>query len=231
MDLPVSPSGQTDKDMRLSWGESQSVLSSRMCPSGWTYRSALPGKQIASHGVSHRASSLAGCVLLDGPTGHADKAHRCSKHKPYNGWILQWSRPLLQGYRHTERLSWGESFGMDLLVTPTRHSDAANTNPTTGGSYSGPGLYCRASNQAIGRKRTYYHLVIQGSLTYQTNKSTSDSHLLYSLPLRLSTCKLANYSDGLIPVNSLVGCSECYVSRAEKSNTLKAPFDQKQPPR
>jgi hypothetical protein len=145
MDLPVSPSGQTDKDMRLSWGESQSVLSSRMCPSGWTYRSALPGKQIASHGVSHRASSLAGCVLLDGPTGHADKAHRCSKHKPYNGWILQWSRPLLQGYRHTERLSWGESFRMDLLVTPTRHTDAANTSPTTGGSYSGPGLYCRAT--------------------------------------------------------------------------------------
>src|ERR1700694_1078666 len=46
------------------------------------------------------------------------------------------------------RLSWGESFGMDLPVTPTRHTDAANTSPTTGGSYRGPGLYCRATNQA-----------------------------------------------------------------------------------
>src|ERR1700694_4640066 len=44
------------------------------------------------------------------------------------------------------RLSWGESFGMDLPVTPTRHTDAANTSPTTGGSYSGPGLYCRATD-------------------------------------------------------------------------------------
>jgi len=77
----------TDKDMRLSRGESQSVLSSRMCPSGWTYQSALPGKQTktcASHGVSHRASSLAGCVLLDGPTGQPFRANR-QRHAPLMG--------------------------------------------------------------------------------------------------------------------------------------------------
>ena len=129
----------TDKYIHLSWGESQSVLSSRMCPSGWTYRSALPGKQTktcASHGVSYRASSLAGCVLLDGPTGHADKAHRCSKYKPYNGWILQWSRPLLQGNRQSVLSSrmcpsgwtyWSRRQGTDAVVTTARSKTQQGT--------------------------------------------------------------------------------------------------------
>jgi hypothetical protein len=79
-------------------------------------------------------------------------------------------------------------------------TDAVNTSPTTGGSYSGPGLYCRASNQAIGRKHTYHiplllrkHLL---DLIYDADYKAATRRTLANLRCRRQTNTINNADAG-----------------------------------